>query len=74
MDDFLKVTLTANAGLLLQYHGTTMLVDGIYGREEHAFSDLKPGVWEKMLQSEPPFEKIDFLLFGCDDAYCLRAR
>ena len=63
MDHSLRVTLLANAGLLLQYHDVSMLLDGIYGSEEHAFSDLKPDVWEKLLLGQPPFEQIDFLLF-----------
>ena len=33
MDKTLRVTLVANAGLLLEYNGTTLLVDGIYGKE-----------------------------------------
>lgn len=60
----LRVKLLANAGLLLQYDGVTLLLDAIYGSEEHAFSDVPPAVWQKMLQGEPPFEQIDYLLFS----------
>jgi len=48
-----RVTLLANAGVLVEYQGTTLLLDSIYGREPHYFSDLKPGVWEQMLRGEP---------------------
>lgn len=64
MEETVRATLLANAGMLLQYRDTTLLLDGIYGREPHFFSDLKPGVWEQMLRGEPPFEKIDYLLFS----------
>ena len=64
MSDTIRVTLLANAGLLLQYQNITMMLDGIYGNEAHFFSDLKPGVWEQMLCGEPPFETIDYLLFS----------
>lgn len=59
----LRVTLIANAGLLLQYHGITLLVDGIYGREGHPFSNLSTAVWQQMLDGEKPFESVDYLLF-----------
>ena len=59
----LHVMLVANAGLLLEYEGTTLLLDGIYGSEEHAFSNFSPETWQKMLAGAPPFQKIDYLLF-----------
>jgi len=64
MADTLCVKLIANAGLLLEYEGTTLMLDGIYGREGHPFSNLSEDVWNKMLQGEPPFDNIDFLLFS----------
>ncbi len=63
MDHEIRVTLVANAGLLIQYHGISLLLDGIFGPEGHPFSNLKPEVWHKMLKGESPFEKIDYLLF-----------
>ena len=63
MDNTLRVTLVCNAGLLLEYHGTTLLLDGIYGTEGHPFSNLTPQVWKQMKAGESPFEKIDYLLF-----------
>lgn len=64
MADTLTVTLISNAGLLLQYGGFTMLLDGIYGREGHPFSNLRPGTWEAMLAGRPPFQQMDYLLFS----------
>ncbi len=63
MDKTLRVTLVANAGLLLEYNGTKMLLDGIYGREGHPFSNLSPQVWQRMKEGQPPFDKVDVLLF-----------
>ena len=50
MDSALRITLIANAGLLMTYRGTTLMVDGIYGREGHPFSNLSPEVWREMLE------------------------
>ncbi len=63
MGDALHVTLVANAGLLLEYGGVTLLLDGIYGREGHPFSNLSDDVWRRMLCAERPFERVDYLLF-----------
>ena len=59
MDSALRITLIANAGLLMTYRGTTLMVDGIYGREGHPFSNLSPEVWREMLGSEDRFQKVD---------------
>ena len=64
MGERLRVTLIANAGLLLEYQGITLMLDGIYGKEGHPFSNLRPEVWRRMLAGGPPFEKIDYLLFS----------
>ena len=63
MEAALRVTLVANAGLLLEYDGATLLLDGIYGREGHPFSNLSDEVWHRLLAAEHPFEQIDYLLF-----------
>jgi len=59
----LRVTLVANAGVLLEYGGVTLLLDGIYGPHGHPFSNLTDEVWQGMLHGKPPFERIDYLLF-----------
>ena len=63
MDNTLRVTLVANAGLLLEYRGTKLLLDGIYGTDGHPFSNLPPELWKQMKEGEPPFDSVDFLLF-----------
>ena len=63
MSSTLRATLVANAGLLLEYAGTTLLLDGIYENELHGFSNLAPDVWQKMLSGAQPFTSISSLLF-----------
>lgn len=63
MDDRLHVTLVANAGLLLEYKGTKLLLDGIYGTEGHPFSNLSPELFQQMKDGAPPFDDVDVLLF-----------
>lgn len=63
MTEKLKVTLIANAGVLVEYAGTKILLDAIYGSEGHSFSNLSAELWQSMLTGVPPFEKIDYLLF-----------
>ena len=48
MDNSLRVTLVANAALLLEYKGTTLLLDGIYGGEGLPFSPLPAQVRQQM--------------------------
>lgn len=63
MDEKLRVTLVCNAGLLLEYRGTTILMDSIYGTEGHPFSNLTDVTWQQMLQGKGLFSKVDYLLF-----------
>ena len=57
------VTLLANAGVLIRYRDTALLLDGLFGRKDNPFSLLPPGCREAMLRGEPPFERLDYLLF-----------
>ena len=63
MDDALRATLIANAGVLFEFDGTKILLDAVYGPEGHPFSNLSGAVWQAMLNSTAPFEQIDYLLF-----------
>lgn len=63
MSDTLRVTLLANAGLLLEYEGTTLLLDGIFHSRDVPFSSLPEDVWQKLLGREAPFGHVDYLLF-----------
>lgn len=59
----IRVTLLANAGVLIRYRDTALLLDGLFGRKDNPFSLLPPGCREAMLRGEPPFERLDYLLF-----------
>ena len=59
----IRVTLLANAGVLIRYRDTALLLDGLFGRKDNPFSLLPPGCREAMLRAEPPFERLDYLLF-----------
>lgn len=63
MEEMLRVTLVCNAGLLLEYGGVTILLDGIYGPQGHPFSNLSAVTWQQMLRGEGRFSKVDYLLF-----------
>jgi len=63
MEKALQITLISNAGLLLEYQGIAILLDGIFGRDGHKFSNLDSETWTQMLQGRALFSKIDYLLF-----------
>lgn len=65
MEDMVRATLIANAGLLLEYRGVKLLADAIC-RAADSFSGPPPAVWSAMLAGEPPFDRIDALLFTHD--------
>lgn len=63
MNNTPRITLIANAGLLVTYQGVSIMIDGIYGRKGHPFSNLTPEVWKAMLAGSGRFSKVDYLLF-----------
>jgi L-ascorbate metabolism protein UlaG (beta-lactamase superfamily) len=60
----IRVTLLANAGVLIRYRGVSLLLDGIFGQKDNPFSPLPEGCREAMLRGEPPFQELDYLLFS----------
>lgn len=64
MDDLLRVTLLANAGVLLRYGGRTLLLDGIQSGDNMPFSALPSQLWQEMLCGSHLFSHIDGLLFS----------
>lgn len=63
MNDDVTLTMTSNAGVLLEFRGKTLLVDGIFRDKIPRFSGLKEEIWNMMIEGEPPFEHIDHILF-----------
>lgn len=64
MDDTLRITLIANAGVLLRYRGSTLLIDGIQNSENLPFSALPDRLWQELLCGSHRFPKIGGLLFS----------
>lgn len=60
----IRVTLLANAGVLLQYRGVSLVLDGIFGKKDNPFSLLPTGCWDAMLRGGAPFQRLDYLLFS----------
>ena len=58
-----KATLLANAGVLLEYRGTRLLIDGIFDKKGHCFSNLSAEQWEGLKAGTGIFSGIDYLLF-----------
>lgn len=58
-----KITLLANAGVLLEFRKTRLLVDGIYDGKGHCFSNLSGEQWEGLKAGTGDFSGIDYLLF-----------
>ena len=54
--DQLRITLLANAGIVLEYNGCTLLLDGIYQDDQHDFSNFPPHAWDCV-------SHYDYLLF-----------
>lgn len=52
----IRVTLLANAGVLIRYRDTALLLDGLFGRKDNPFS-LCPPAAGGQLRGEPPFER-----------------
>lgn len=63
MDDEIRVTLAANAGVLLSFRGRKLLIDGLFRAEGTPFSSLPPATVKKLMDGQPPYDGIDYLLF-----------
>ncbi len=60
----LKITFISNAGLLIQYHNTTFLLDGLYGTQGHIFSPIPETCLNDIFSQKRPFGQVDYLLFS----------
>ena len=63
MEKTVTVTLLANAGLLVQYNGYSILLDALQRSENAPFSPLPPALWQEMLSASGRFSRVDALLF-----------
>ena len=63
MQEQVKATFLVNAAVLLEFRGTKLLIDGIYVKNGHCFSNLSERQWEKLKAGEGEFAGIEYLLF-----------
>lgn len=63
MDSTLRIALVSNAGLLITYQNTSLLIDGLYEENGHPFSNLSAEVRQDLLEGQGCFRKLDYLLF-----------
>lgn len=59
----IKITFIANAGLLFDFGGTKLLVDGLYDSPPEGFSRIPESTLSKLMSAVPPFDGINALLF-----------
>lgn len=58
----LRATFLSNAGMLIESSGTTLLVDPLYEKTGHPFSPMPEELRRQIIDGQPPFRKIDYLL------------
>ncbi len=60
----ITITLLANAGLMVEYAGARILIDGLFAGQGHPFSTLPAGMYDEMMRGEGPFAQADYLVFS----------
>ena len=63
MEKSIKLTLIANAGVLVHYNGIGLLIDGIHHEQGHPFNRVSSANLRDMRQGSGLFSDLDFLLF-----------
>ncbi|MGE4401540.1 MAG: MBL fold metallo-hydrolase [Desulfobulbus sp.] len=63
MNETITLTLIANAGVLVEYNGIGVLVDGIHHEKEHPFSRVSQADLMLMRRGEGVFTNLTYLLF-----------
>jgi L-ascorbate metabolism protein UlaG (beta-lactamase superfamily) len=56
-------TLVANAGVLVEYNGVRLLVDGLHHEEGHPFSKVPEETLGRMMDGVDPYASIDYVFF-----------
>lgn len=62
-EDCIKITLIANAGVLVEHNDVGLLVDGIHHEDGHPFSQVSENDIKLMRQGLGIFDNLDYLLF-----------
>lgn len=63
-DDFIR--LTANAGILISYHGKKILIDGMHNRYTELFSSVPDDLLYDIAHGKGDFAEIDLLVYTHD--------
>ena len=58
-----KITYIANAGVLIEFNGTKILIDGIHSEKTSCFSKVPERLLDEIIKGKGKFNKIDYLLF-----------
>ena len=66
MKQQIRVTLISNAGVLLEFNGRKILIDGLYHSGVPYFGNAPSEMKQKIVQGAPPFDNIELLLFTHD--------
>lgn len=68
MDNQIRFVFIANAGVLIEFQGTKLLIDGIYADEGHSFSCIPSVYWDEMKRGKGLLADVDYLLFTHEHA------
>ena len=63
MEPQIQITFVANAGLLLRYRNTSILLDALFSDASCSFCEPSPATREKLLGGRLPFDSVDYVLF-----------
>lgn len=63
MNGAVDILLVANAGILVGWNGSKLLVDGVHHEEGHPFSSVSETDLARMRQGKGCFANLDYLLF-----------
>ena len=55
-----SITLTANAGVILEWNQHVIWIDALHTQQVPGFSAVRPADWERMRQTLPPPELLCF--------------
>ena len=68
MKDQIRIVFIANAGVLIEFQETKLLIDGIYADEGHSFSCIPSVYWDEMKRGKGLLADVDYLLFTHEHA------
>jgi len=63
MKEVVRITYISNAGILADFGGKKILIDGLYNSKVPFFRNLPPEIKKQVLGGIPPFDNISLLLF-----------